>query len=198
MFEIRHIKTPTATDPHWVERVYKFCRDNITPETSSLWQNYMPERLHVEDHIIFSVLTEKDEILAFCGIYRNPNHYPPGVFRILNRMFVHPRFRKNSLLSRAPRFLSFEIAKRQLDQVAQSLDLVFVSFEKRSRIKSFSAVAHNLKHDSIRRWRFESDFFRVAPGYDKPCHQVVMWSNITGNYSNFPFERISPQEWGNL
>lgn len=195
--KIVDIKTPTFYDKSLANAVERYCVENIGPAITNLWRNYQPEFLKIEDHLIFSALVDNQEILAFSGIY-NGGRYPEGVYRILNRLFVSPVFRRRHLISPKSHWRVFSLINHQLPKTLDYLDIAFVSFEKESRSKVLPAVCKHIEAIPNESWSYSSKRYRVASGNDKPCYQIVAWANITRKFSEFPLESIDSRTYRQL
>jgi hypothetical protein len=119
------IKSPGfSINEEWAEKLLK-CIEDSSQNFGELLENYNEKNLDLKNHLCYDVLVEKEtmQIVSGCGIY-NGGRYPEGVYRVLNRSFITPKFRKKGL------FLplnSINLLPYQIEDSRRFLKLIFVS-----------------------------------------------------------------------
>jgi hypothetical protein len=161
--------------------------------------NYSGKRLDLENHLAFDLLLDaaSEEVLAFCGVY-NGGRYPKGVFRVLNRVYVHPKFRNPKGLFEAlgkQTLLSQTLLPFHLWKYSDEIKTAFVSREAplgRHFLKRWL-----LNNAPDQNWQMKNDLVHVAPGgKDQSCFQFVVYRQFEGEEWAPP--TIGESDWKNL
>lgn len=193
MFEIIHCKAPGLTNPEAIDFVHDYCMRKITPECEPLWRNYQPDELDIEGHLIFSFMLHEKKLAAMCGIY-NGGRYPERVYRVLNRKYIDPEFRRRSFTTPRNRWRSFAMADEQIRLVKKEISLAFVSNEKLRRKKSLPVVASQLKSIETP-WTLEDDLVKTSLGDQQSAYQLAIWTSPDQSFSQLPLQKISVEEY---
>ena len=144
-----------------------------------LYSNYKIQKLDLESHLCFDLLLDSDsgEIVGGAGVF-NGGRYPDGVYRVLNRSFIMPKFRTKGLF---PLLNTRHLLVKQLKDYRQDIKLAFVSRQGRNGAgfltwwtKKFGAL-----NESAPKWTVEHDFVHVAPGSNRQSgfHNIA-WASF--------------------
>jgi len=160
---------------------------NILEETGD---DNMSRWLHLMKHKEFDVLTYNTEFMSCSGIF-NGGRYPDNHYRLANRMWVQPEFRRNS-----SRFMHVDkITRVQYERIKDELDVVFVSLKTNKNFRVINRIAQTIDPDL--QWNVNERYYQVVPGeYNKKCFQNIIWASLHGNKIDLP--HISEEEYEKL
>lgn len=150
----------------------------------------MTRWLHLDKHKEFDVLTHNNNFVSCSGIF-NGGRYPDNHFRLANRMWVQPEYRRNS-----SRFMHVDkITRVQYERIKSELDVVFVSLKTNKNFRVIKRISETI--DSSLTWNLNDRYYQVVPGqYNKKCFQNIIWASLHGNAINLP--HISEEEYEKL
>jgi hypothetical protein len=148
--------------------------ESLLPKISTtegrLAQNYSLENIKLKEHLSFDILVnQKNEIISFAGVY-NGGRYPEGVYRVLNRTWVHEDYRVShgAFLYLTSKY----ILPVQLERLKEHLKLVFVSRERITGRRFLLKWAQHQPHSHL--WKVSEDFVQVVPNIEKKsCYQYI-------------------------
>ncbi len=146
--------------------------------------------LHLEKHKEFDVLIKNGEFVSCSGIF-NGGRYSKNCYRLANRMFVNPKYRRNK-----SQFLHVKnITKIQYDRCKDQLDVIFISLKKPNNFRILKKTAETI--DNNISWNLDNKFYNVVPGqYNRDCYQNVIWTSLKGN--DFQLNYIEKEEYEKL
>jgi len=168
-FKILHIVDNNVVNSEALRRFYADFEKILKP-SDRLAENYSRENFNIESHLMFDALyTEDDQLVACTGILKKPE-WPNGMYRLLNRTYFNPLFRKTHKFSF---FASDYLLPDQAARCHQSLDFTFVSrqginggnFLKKLQSRPF------FKKD----YRVSENYVQVAAGLDEKCFQKILF-----------------------
>lgn len=152
-------------------------------------QNYTEKNLDLFNHLSFDLLTLENTIIAFCGVY-NGNRFPTGVFRILNRCYVHTDHRSKKL-GTFSQLNSQLLLPLQLQEFQDQIKLGFASREGingRLFLEKWSALQLN------RKWSTSDHLYHVAPQSDEStAFQYICYHGDSSYLDKMNYTSIS--EW---
>lgn len=150
----------------------------------------MTRWLHLDKHKEFDVLTYNNNFVSCSGIF-NGGRYPDNHFRLANRMWVQPEYRRNS-----SRFMHVDkITRVQYERIKSELDVVFVSLKTNKNFRVIKRISETI--DSSLTWNLNDRYYQVVPGqYNKKCFQNIIWASLHGNAIDLP--HISEEEYEKL
>lgn len=197
-FQIINVSNNGILNENFIDKFYQFCFDNITEDTTKLFDNYTPKNLDLENHLTFDCLVDKDNtIIGFCGVY-NGGRYAEGTYRIGNRMFKNQNYRVNFPILSLTRFLIAE----QIERIHNHVDIVFISMHEDNKQKIFHKFLSHININKIvmqnfNNWTIEDNYFHVAPnGNNQNCYQQIVWSSKTNSKIKIPM--ITLDEYNRL
>jgi hypothetical protein len=189
-FHLVNVAREGAVDRHWEEKIVAACaQDDEIAE--KLRGNYTCEGLDLENHLTFDALIdESGRVVTFCGVY-NGGRYPEGVFRLLNRTYVHPDYRVGN--RRFPGITSKWIVPRQLELFRHRIRFGFIS---REGIGARHFMNRWVKsHAPDPGWRVSQRLAHVSPrGRKKNAFQYIAYKSYEPNVG-WPLETVSESEW---
>lgn len=171
------------------ESLYSFVHSEMSNDKR--WKNYKPELLDLESHLTYDILMDKDsgDIVTGCGVY-NGGRYSNGIYRIMNRVFLHPKYRKRS--KEYPFLATRHLLGDQLSRLKTEIDFAFVSREGKYSNHFLGLWAKAAQQAGLGQWIVSDGFVHVAPkGKDKKCFQRIAYP---GNKKN-PLVEITESQW---
>jgi hypothetical protein len=164
----------------------------IESRKESLYKNYLLENLDLINHLTFDVIFDKETIVGFGGIY-NGGRYPEGVYRILNRTYVDPRYRSQSL--RIKPLVSDPLLPHQIKKCWHKLRMIFVSVQDTKGKPYLTKWVRTLAPKLETPWEMSNGFVNVAVGdASKGCFQYIAYNKID-NTVEWPKKIINLDEW---
>lgn len=158
----------------------------ISSSSDRLAQNYNLENMRLQEHLSFDVLVnEKNEIISFAGVYSG-GRYPEGVYRVLNRTWVHEDYRVShgAFLYLTSKY----ILPMQLERLKSKLKLVFVSRERLTGRRFLLKWAQHQPQPEL--WKVSEAFVQVVPNIEKKsCYQYICsqsFSEVVWNPQTLP------------
>lgn len=144
--------------------------------------NYTSDNMDLSGHQMFDALYDHEGNFVACsGIYRREN-WPEGAFRLLNRTFYSPAFRKPAQFQF---FGSDWILPYQLSLCEAKMPLTFVSREGRNAHLSLKQI--NQRKIFASQYRISEDFIQVVPGvFDRYAFQKILYRK-SGAEQKFEF-----------
>ena len=126
-FKVINVIDNGKTVSEWITPLEKLL-EKISSGADRLAKNYSLQNMNLQDHLSFDILVnEKNEIISFAGVY-NGGRFPEGVYRVLNRTWVHEDYR---VQHGAFAYLTSKyILPVQCERLRAKLKLVFVSRER--------------------------------------------------------------------
>jgi hypothetical protein len=176
----------------WITPLEKLL-NQISVGTDRLAKNYSLENIKLHEHLSFDILVnEKNEIISFAGVY-NGGRYPEGVYRILNRTWVHEQYRVSH--GAFAYLTSKYILPEQLERLHDKLKLVFVSRERLSGKGFLLKWAQHQPHSE--QWKVSEGLVQVVPHIEKQsCYQYICMKEFLPTSWNPKI--ISADEWRKL
>lgn len=176
----------------WITPLEKLLQ-KISSGADRLAQNYSLQNMKLAEHLSFDILVnEKNEIISFAGVY-NGGRYPEGVYRILNRTWVHEDYRvqHGAFLYLTSKY----ILPVQLERLKEHLKLVFVSRERTTGRRFLLKWAQHQPLSHL--WKVSEDFVQVVTGVEKKsCYQFIC--SRTFVKTDWNPKRISAEDWVKL
>lgn len=179
----------------WADKLYSFCEKYAHKKIEPKWENYTPVSLDLENHLTFDILSIDGEILSFCGIY-NGGRYPNGVYRILNRAFINPKYRSPGMSLRL--LNSRYLVPGQLLQHQHQIDFAFLSLQELNLKRVLPKIVAQINTGNNWQWFFPDELYQVAPFEIQPCYQHIGFSLLSDRYQSVPFSKISHADYLNL
>lgn len=165
----------------------------ISSSHDRLAQNYSLENMKLQEHLSFDILVnEKNEIISFAGVYSG-GRYPEGVYRVLNRTWVHEDYRVShgAFLYLTSKY----ILPLQLERLKAKLKLVFVSRERLTGRRFLLKWAQHQLEPEL--WKVSNDLVQVVPNIEKKsCYQYVCCYSFAS--SDWSPKALSPELWQKL
>jgi hypothetical protein len=153
----------------WITPLEKLLQ-KISSGEDRLAQNYSLQNMKLAEHLSFDILlNEKNEIISFAGVY-NGGRYPEGVYRVLNRTWVHEDYRVSH---GAFLYLTSKcILPVQLERLKSELKLVFVSRERLTGRRFLHKWVQHQEQPEL--WKVSEDLVQVVPNVEKKsCYQYI-------------------------
>jgi len=148
--------------------------DKLAKSDDKLADNYKMENLQLRKHLSFdAAFTNNNELIAFCGIF-NGGRYPDGIYRILNRTYVSPKFRIKGL--RGGFFCTKNILTHQLNQYKDLISTAFVSVEELKGKSYLTAWIANAPPFNNSKWILSDGFVQVSNAHNKGCYQYIAYN----------------------
>jgi len=144
--------------------------EKILKPADRLAENYSRQNFKIESHEMFDALfTEDGQFVACTGILKKAE-WPAGMYRLLNRTYFNPNFRKSHSFSF---FASDYLLPGQIERCRSSLDFTFVSrqgvngghFLKKLQKRPFF----------VKNYDVSEDYIQVAPGLDEKSFQKILF-----------------------
>lgn len=156
-------------------------------------RNYSPDKLDIEGHIAFHALVdENDHLIAFSGVY-NGGRFPEGVYRILNRSFVHPQFRRED--GRFEYLSSRHLVPHQLEKLGDEVKLPFVSREGRWGGSFLEDWCERYSPKGWGNWEVPTEFYNVM-GHSDVDHNGFQKVALPSRAKNlWEPEKLTLEEW---
>ena len=155
------------------------------------WQNYKPETLDLVSHLTYDILVDEitGDILTGCGVYHG-NRYGQGIYRIMNRVFLNPKYRQNN--KEYPFWATRYLLSEQLQLCEGQIDFPFVSREGKFAHHFLDLWTKEARETGLGEWVVSEGFAHVAPkGRNKKCYQRIAYPADKIN----PFLLITENEW---
>jgi hypothetical protein len=176
----------------WITPLEKLLQ-KISSGPDRLAKNYSLQNMKLPEHLSFDILlNEKNEIITFAGVY-NGGRYPEGVYRVLNRTWVHENYRVShgSFLYLTSKY----ILPVQLERLASKLKLVFVSRERLTGRRFLLKWAKHQPEPEF--WQVSDHLLQVVPNIEnKACYQYIC-SHTFASVDWAP-KALSPELWQKL
>lgn len=185
-----------------VEKELSLFQKSVHP----LKNNYKNLLDKIDNYLCFTVLTDKNHLVGFSGLYNN-HQFPNNCARALNRLYYSKKYRINSLFPKNLKYghahsshfmipYQIEVAKKH------NLDYIFVSVENYARRDKFFKVMLNVNKITGLHFKNLPHMYNVFPFENSSYGSIGRWQNIsfldlTGN-STFNFPSISISNWKDL
>jgi hypothetical protein len=170
-----------------VERIAAEC-DLIAAGPDRYAANYSFSRLELTKHKAFDVLLYKGEIAGWCGLF-NGGRYPEGVFRIMNRLYLNPKYRGS--------FFRPYTRKLYFDQVRRHRADIRMLFLSRNHLKGKFHVRRWAKYGAGEEgWTVSDGLVKVAPAENQLCYQYISYRKYAP--VDWPERQISEADWRRL
>jgi len=158
-------------DQQHVDLIRSECQ-RMAASDHRLAQNYTWDNLQVAEHESFDMLMCDDHIVTWCGLF-NGGRYPDGVFRIMNRLYLNPRYRSNLY----PAYARELIYPYQRQQHMHNIKLLFLS---RQDIKGKYHLRRWIKyHCGETGWRLSKKLVQVSDCQQRSCYQYMAFKQFT-------------------
>lgn len=157
--------------------------------------NYTIKNLKLEGHLALDCLVDNnDKIFALCGIF-NGGRYPPGVYRVLNRLWAREDMRTGSW---SP-FLTKSFLPDHLKEFNDILKVIFVSIqgEKGKKILSNFWLKTQAPQWGTG-WKMYPKIVKVAPCEQKSCYQYVVYNSKIPGDNCWPVTGITLEDYDKL
>lgn len=168
-FKVINVIDNGKTVSEWITPLEKLL-EKISSGADRLAKNYSLQNMNLQDHLSFDILVnEKNEIISFAGVY-NGGRFPEGVYRVLNRTWVHEDYR---VQHGAFAYLTSKyILPVQCERLRAKLKLVFVS---RERLTGRRFLLKWARHQPVSdNWKVSETFVQVVPNIEKKsCYQYI-------------------------
>lgn len=174
----------------WVNRINEMIH-SLGQKVGKRLNNY--NNLELNKHLCFHVLVDsKDNIVTFAGVY-NGGRYPQGVYRILNRVFVHPDHRVKNF--GYPGLATKFILPLQLREFKSDIKAAFVSRENMNGCRFLKYWSINLAPSEFGPWNLSTKFVKVAPesGEYREAYQHISYRGDL--FSFWKPKQIDYREW---
>jgi hypothetical protein len=176
----------------WLERLYTLL-GHITASKDKKKNNYSLEYIDLLGHLSFDILTWKDQIIAFCGVYSG-GRYPAGSFRVLNRCYVTPEFRTKNL-GRFSALNSQYLLSEQLAEFSEEIEFPFISREGLLGYHFLKKWAD--KFSPGKSWLVSEEMIHLVPhSSDSPAYQHISYPPHADHLKFF--KKISRNDWQKL
>jgi hypothetical protein len=168
-FKILHIVDNKIVNAEALNIFYSDFQKTLNP-SDRLAENYSRANFQIESHEMFDALyTEDGQFVACTGILKKPE-WPRGMYRLLNRTYFSPLFRKSHSFSF---FASDFLLPAQIERCQSPLDFTFVS-------RQGTNGGHFLKKLQKRpffykNYRVSEDYIQVAAGLDEKSFQKILY-----------------------
>ncbi|MCJ8277221.1 MAG: hypothetical protein HRT44_03830 [Bdellovibrionales bacterium] len=168
-----------------LDKVRSKCK-TIAEGTDKYALNYQFHKLELKRHKAFDLLLNQEgEIAGWCGLF-NGGRYPDGVFRIMNRLYLDPKYRK-------PFFAPYtrQLYFQQKERCADSIKLLFLS---RNELKGKYHVKRWAKYNSGEEgWKVSDQLVKVAKGEDQMSYQYIAYKEYKPVEWNL--RSVTEEEW---
>lgn len=188
-FNILEVKGRETLNTDLIEKI-EMCLSRCLSEDKKR-SNYTRESLNIKGHEYFHCLVDDDfKLISFSGVFRYPN-YPDQVYRVLNRSFLFPDYRK-------PKFEAVNttyILPLHLELLSHDKpNYVFISREGRYGHLTLSHLKRNFR---LKDWFLTDDFHKVtATGNNQKCYQRILVKEFrVGAFLNSPLPGLGLKEW---
>lgn len=193
MNQFKHINIVTnnkiCCDSKWINLIKKEC-DSIAKSNDSLAKNYTWDNLQVEKHKSFDILVHNDEIVSWCGLF-NGGRYPTGIYRIMNRLYLNPKYRNKKY----PAYARHILYPYQRSVHKDDIKMLFLSRD------GLAGKYHNLrwiKYSSGEEgWTLSDYMIQVCNAEKKGCYQYISYKNFSdvNMLDMWNPKSISEEEW---
>ena len=173
----------------WIKD-FEQIRQQILLSSDSKKDNYTKKRFNLDEQEEMTVVYLKRKLIAFSSLYSR-DYYPKNTSRVLNRFWKSPQIRKINksywLLSKY--MLVFQLKKATL----LNKQAVFISVEGKKERWLSRFIAEAGKEEP--RWiHLTNKFYKVAPGDDVSCWQLIAYLPFKRNYK-LEFPTLSFKEY---
>lgn len=154
-------------------------------------KNYLPELLDLKSHLSYDILMDEasGDIVTGCGVY-NGGRYAQGIYRIMNRVFIHPNYRQQS--KDYPFLATKHLLVDQMSRLEAQIDFAFVSREGKYANHFLELWIKAAQDAGLGKWVISDGFAHVAPkGRNKKCFQRIAYPSNKTN----PLTEISEDQW---
>lgn len=192
--DLRHIQIVDngriVCEPHWLKRVEAEAQ-KMSESGHKFAANYCPKRLQLESHLSFDALVLGDEIVTWAGLY-NGGRFPPGVFRIMNRLYMNPKFRSPTCAYRP--YARIKILPFQMEHYKDQIKRLILSREG-SNAPYFLRrwVKYNAPDDG---WQISEQMVQVAPAEKRSCFQFIAYKDYAD--VDWTPRAVTPSQWESL
>lgn len=177
-------------DSRWIS-IIRNETDKILESGHKFSNNYSWNRLQIERHLSFDLVVCKNEIVTWCGLF-NGGRYPEGVYRIMNRLYINPKYR-----SRTCAYIPYArqiILPSQLSRFRSKIGSLFLS---REGLGAKFFLKRWAKYNAFERdWIIPGELIHVAPANNQSSYQYIAFKNYRKDHWR-PMG-ISLEEWHRL
>lgn len=174
-FRLLHVVQNAEVNPAACERFFADLEEALRlVKTDRLSTNYTAENIDLSGHQMFDALYDQHgNFVACAGIYRRES-WPAGAFRLLNRTFYSPAFRRPERFQ----FLGSDwILPYQVKHCEIEMPLTFVSREGRNA--HFSLAQISKRSVFAPDYRISDTFIQVVPGiFDRHSFQKILYRKL--------------------
>ena len=177
-------------------------KECMSDKNNWLRDNYTKENLVIEDHRGYAVSYRKDtgEPIVMGGVYTS-GIWDHKVARILNRMYIFPKFRRQGVhgLSLGWIHVNQHIIQPLIDENKYKLYLITMQDRGKPKHNFFRGMVKSFQM-SIPDWVEDDRLVKGCSQNVKQCYQYFMYREMEEDYlnkwKNPPI--ISKEEWQNL
>ncbi len=199
-FKVFDLKDPDNSD--WLSKFSELINSiQNSYSKDRLISNYQNLDYTLNHYEMFNIITKDHKILGFSGMHQKP--YPPGVSRVLSRLFYGDELRKKTLKGhQLPSYASQLMLPVQV-KLAQTMnkDIIFLSFEDVKRRSFCYKLAESLSKKFGQNWEVHDQMVntvrRLPNGelnYEKPTWQNVVLLKLKEE-ATLPLPTMNVDEW---
>jgi hypothetical protein len=189
--DLRHIQIVDegriVCGERWLKRIESEA-EKMSASGHKFASNYSRQRLQLENHLSFDALVLGDEVVTWAGLY-NGGRFPPGVFRVMNRLYISPKFRSPTCAYRP--YARLKILPFQVHRYQSRIKRLIMSREGPSaRYFLRRWVKYNAPDSD---WKITDRMIQVAPAEERSCFQFIAYKD----YSEIEWNprSLTPAEW---
>jgi hypothetical protein len=176
------------------EQVRSLCLE----EDNWLSDNYTVENLIVEDHNGYAVAytIDTNEPVMMAGVYNN-GRYPSNVGRMVNRLYMFPKFRSTPVDMIDGFVMAHERIIYPLMQI-NSFDCYFITMQNRAKPSKgwWEVWKRSMQAASNNYWQEADGYVQSCPWPVKKCYQNFVYKDIVpGAFANWNPSVIDHDTW---
>jgi hypothetical protein len=170
------------------EDIEKAC-SRIIASDDSFAENYSPQNFKLDQQAAISASYIDDQISIFSTIMKR-DFYPEGTYRVFNRFWRNPAFRKNYPNKFVPAEILTLVQQQYLFTQAQlKARFIFISREK-SRNLWLQHVLPKFDMATEDSWWLTDDSYLVCDNRNsEACWQKLLYCNLDKTLTDIPLEK---------
>lgn len=180
------------------DREFEDIREYCLSEQNWLSENYTKENLKIEDHQGYCVVFDKTngEPTIMGGVF-NDGRYPNYVARILNRLYVFPKYRTNASTMIDGCIMVHQRLTLPLI-AANNFDLYFTTMQNRNKPSKgwWQIWKRAMQAGSNDFWKEKDGYIQGCPWNVQKCWQNFVYHEITeGSFNRWNPEILDHDQW---
>ena len=160
----------------------EFIEQEIVPGNFKLKNNYL--NINFDDYLSFTLLLEKEEIVAFSGLQRA--HFPEGYGRVLNKLYYGEKIKARGYRIFPSLATEYMLPHQVSVGRKKNLNFVFISFQSDLKRKNFLKNYEKCLNDSFGKqaWKLLGGFYNTCPilpegvNEDPSCWQSILFMDM--------------------